>query len=198
MTQTARQRILRRRTDSVAPGCTQERRDGAPVGAEPNRHDRAVTHRLPRAYRPRGAAITLAWILSRAKPDGECLLWIGMGGAYGHVRRHGRRELVHRLAFELAHGPLDPGQVVRHRCHATRCVNPAHLVSGTDADNVADRVAAGRSARGERNGRAKLTADDVRVIRDSVEAPAVLAGRYGVDPKAIRLVLVRKNWGHVQ
>lgn len=40
--------------------------------------------------------------------------------------------------------PLD-GKVVRHSCDNPLCVNPAHLLTGTQADNVADMWARGRA-----------------------------------------------------
>lgn len=81
-------------------------------------------------------------------PDG-CWLWNGARRHdYGEVWRDGKRIYAHRAAFELVHGPLEPGQVVRHHCDTPLCVRPDHLASGTQADNIADMNARGR-ARGQ-------------------------------------------------
>jgi hypothetical protein len=47
----------------------------------------------------------------------------------------------------LEHGPIAEGVVIRHSCDNRPCCEPLHLLSGTHADNVQDRVARGRTAR---------------------------------------------------
>lgn len=53
---------------------------------------------------------------------------------------------------------------------------------------------------GERNVRAKITADDVRAIRreycDGLSL-RVLGRKYGIAHTAVHSILTRKNWSHV-
>lgn len=57
----------------------------------------------------------------------------------------GRQVLyAHRIAYELAHGPIPDGQVICHTCDVPACVNPAHLYAAPQADNVADAIRKGR------------------------------------------------------
>ena len=51
---------------------------------------------------------------------------------------------AHRVAFMLAGGAIDDGAVIRHTCDNPACVNPAHLLSGRNIDNVRDMWRRGR------------------------------------------------------
>lgn len=127
--------------------------------------------------------------------QGGCCVWQGSTkDGYPKAMVNGVTRLVHRLIYEAANGPIRPADVVRHRCDNPLCINPAHLLIGTHADNVADRVARCRSASGVRNGRAKLTPESVAAIRASPATHTELAGRYGVDRKTIRLIRAGVIW----
>jgi hypothetical protein len=73
--------------------------------------------------------------------DNECWEWIGYkrGNGYGGVSLLGKKEYAHRVSWELAHGPIQHGLFVLHKCDNPTCVNPAHLYLGTQADNIHDR-----------------------------------------------------------
>lgn len=113
----------------------------------------------------------------------------------------GRYEPAHRAAFRLFVGPILPGQVVRHTCDEPSCVAPPHLRAGSHADNVRDRVRRGRSARGERSGRAKLTAASVLAMREAHAKGARvsdLARAHGVSWKAAKLAITGETWAHLK
>jgi hypothetical protein len=83
-------------------------------------------------------------------------------------------------------------------------VNPAHLFLGTNADNMADKVAKGRQrngcVRGEQHAAAKLTAADVRVIRmrlASGSAAPAIARDFGVSPEAVHGIKHGRTWTHI-
>src|SRR5690606_24199021 len=100
-------------------------------------------------------------------------------------RVHPKLWQAHRLAYVLAHGDIPEGMSVLHRCDNPACVNPEHLFLGTQADNVADAVAKGRIAKGDRLPQTVLTEEQVREAIDLIVAGKAtlmaLAERYGVS-----------------
>jgi hypothetical protein len=52
---------------------------------------------------------------------------------------------AHRVAYELAVGPIPEGKHICHTCDTPACVNPKHLYVGDPATNGRDRAARGRS-----------------------------------------------------
>lgn len=77
-----------------------------------------------------------------------CLVWPYQlnrtGSGYGQVTISGRKEYVHRVAWELTNGPIPAGLQVLHRCDNPPCFEPDHLFLGTQADNIRDALAKGR------------------------------------------------------
>ncbi len=114
---------------------------------------------------------------------------------YGFVSYLNFAMPAHRFVWELANGIIPEGFCVCHTCDNPACCNIKHLFLGTNADNVADRVAKKRSAAGEQNGRSKLTKDQVLQIRASVGVRRVtLAKNFGVSPRTISQIRDGERW----
>ena len=138
-----------------------------------------------------------------AGPD-ACWLWTGAKtkGGYGHIIRHGREFLVHRLALYFDGVSLERTQNALHSCDNPPCCNPKHLRAGSAKDNAQDRVARKRRtyAVGEANPSAKLDADSVRRIRREIAVGFTqvdVAAHYGVSPSLVRAIVKRQVWAHL-
>lgn len=146
-------------------------------------------------------------ITFKPKLNTPCILttWGRTGAGYGHKRdEHGKFVLAHRVAYCEAHGLTladIEGVVIRHRCDNPPCINPEHLEPGTQKDNMHDKVLRGRnrSAYGETNGKTRLTAEQVRTIRQrraEGHRLKVLAAEYGVTTATISRISTGKRWNN--
>lgn len=132
-----------------------------------------------------------------------CWRWTGgLSGGYGSLRIGKRGNArAHRLSYALANGgPIPDGLSVLHKCDNPICVRPDHLFLGTQATNMADRGAKGRQAKGESNGRAKLTENEVHEIVAETRRGTPnkqIARRFGVGRNAVGAIVRGDRWSHL-
>ncbi|ODT75487.1 MAG: hypothetical protein ABS69_10730 [Nitrosomonadales bacterium SCN 54-20] len=141
-----------------------------------------------------------------SKPNVEtgCVEWTGSKNkdGYGKVGINVGKmsEKAHRAAWEIAKGRIPDELLVLHKCDNPSCINPDHLFLGTNAENMADRNAKGRQAfqKGELSGKAKLTEDQIKQIREDSRFQKDIALDYGVARTTISAIKNRYNWTHVE
>jgi hypothetical protein len=79
-----------------------------------------------------GVSAESFWAKAYRRGDDPDACWIWGGNlndlGYGRVRVQGRLRSAHRVAYELAHGPIPEDAQVRHRCPEPACVRPEHLL----------------------------------------------------------------------
>lgn len=95
--------------------------------------------------------IDAAFLFSKCTINGKDVCWLWEGATntddshpYGVIKVRGKKKLAHRFSYELCVGPIHPGQFVLHKCDNTLCINPGHLFTGSQTDNMRDEVAKGR------------------------------------------------------
>lgn len=162
---------------------------GEPVRFLPGHHRRAQARPLGERFWER---------VEVGKPE-QCWPWTAgrIPGGYGSITSGGRRLGAHRVAWEIANGPIAEGLYVCHRCDNPPCCNPAHLFLGTNRENSDDRDAKGRGNHGANNYCSKLTWAGVAEIRTRVaagEPQAALAGEFGVTKTTINDVVKQRSW----
>lgn len=142
--------------------------------------------------------------VDRRGPD-ECWEWTAATNDHGYGvihpggRRNGPTLKAHRVSASLAGMKID-GLQVRHSCDNPPCVNPAHLLPGTNADNVADMMARERQVRGSRNGNATLDERRVFAIKDALALGwkhREIAALFTVSRPTVTLIANGKTWKHV-
>src|SRR5689334_12943727 len=161
-----------------------------------------VTRKSLRARELRGLDLAERFHRQTVKGDG-CWTWIGSTIPVGYGMLYGpggRNLLAHRVSYEILVGPIPAGLWVLHSCDNRLCVNPRHLHLGTAADNTAEAVSRGRMAAGERNGRARLTAEGVAELRSLILAGisrTETARRMGVSRQAVSDIVCGRTWRQV-
>lgn len=185
-------------TYCTVPGCGRKARGHGLCGAHYMRQRRTGD---PTGSN-RSEAELLTWIRDHVDYSGDgCLTWPfnthpnGSGATY----IEGKKCKSTRIMCELAHGPSpSPDHEAAHNCGKGHewCIHPQHLRWDTHHENQLDRIEHGTANRGETNGQAKLTADDVRAIR-AMQGSATqqdIADRFEVSRRTISDIHRGRRW----
>jgi hypothetical protein len=137
----------------------------------------------------------------RSVPCDEWQGCVTVKGGYGIRSINGKHIRVHRLEWEEKRGPIPSGMGVLHHCDNPPCREILHLFLGTNADNMADKIAKGRqrngSLYGEEHPRSRLNWDMVEEIRDrhlAGETQTALGIAFGIDRSTVGMIVKYKTW----
>lgn len=154
---------------------------------------------------------TGCWNWKRARTKGYAIARLDGGRSPNRVAR---------FVYQVLHGKLPTTVVVRHTCDNPACVNPLHLIRGTQKENIADSIERGRWKGGTSGGacrgggarndnfvgsnspNAKLSEDDVMVIKkwcaSGVLKVRAIAEVYEVTAATIYRIVRGDGWAHVK
>lgn len=130
------------------------------------------------------------WETVDVGPIDECWTWAGGGQkSYPSTTIDGKWVSAPRLMFSITEGYLP--NICRHTCDNRQCVNPFHLLDGDYHDNNMDMTMRGR------HGIAKITAEDIPVIRQRLingDRKKSIYEDYGISRAELYKIQTRKTW----
>lgn len=130
------------------------------------------------------------WAGVDKRGENECWPWLKakVTDGYGTICYEGKIiYATHRLAYNIAHGPIPDGIQILHTCDNPPCCNEKHLILGTNLDNVQDMI-------NKRRGTLKLTEHQIELIRGDLRKQRLIAADFGVDQSLISLIKSGKRW----
>lgn len=112
-------------------------------------------------------------ILNNINIENNCWIWkkhLNHCG-YGTITHNNKKYLSHRLSYLIFKGKIPKDLYVLHTCDNPPCVNPDHLWTGSQFDNMLDMKQKNRSSKGliragQNNPKSKLKNKDINVIKD--------------------------------
>lgn len=157
-------------------------------------------HTLKEPLKLRREAKPIEYIIDSATGCWNVVNHVPTNRGYIQIERNRQRMRAHRYSYELAIGKIPDGLFCCHHCDNKKCINPAHLFLGTNADNLQDAARKGRTAHicGEARWNSKLTEVAVRAIRaDKISSQRVLGRKYGVSHQQIGSIKKGEAWKHI-
>jgi len=147
------------------------------------------------------AQVFRSFIQSEMK-KGITLCWIWPGplfpNGYGRFNIRGKSALAHRISLMLE--GLDTKSLVAcHRCDIKSCVNPSHLLLGSQKENMQDCLRKGRfnAPCGDKSGKTKFSNEDVKNIfklREKNLLCKEISAKYNVSAACISRILAGSRW----
>lgn len=130
------------------------------------------------------------------EPNSGCWLWLSYvdKDGYGKFTVDGKSYGAHRISFNIFKSSIADDDVIRHTCDNPFCVNPDHLLQGTEWDNIQDRNTRGRTAT------RRLTDAEVVEVRkrhSRGEWCSALSAKFGVSFNNVLCIVEGRIRGHV-
>lgn len=81
-----------------------------------------------------------------SKQENGCWIYKSSRNKAGYCMFHFEKKTIyaHRASWILCYGSIPEKLIVMHKCDTPSCINPEHLVLGTQKDNMQDALKKGR------------------------------------------------------
>lgn len=138
-------------------------------------------------------------------PDG-CWYWTAglTTTGYGIFWTGKKFMKAHRFSYELYKAKIPKSKnpqayCILHKCDNPLCVNPDHLALGSMQDNSSDMVKKRRHRIGASRPAAKLTDEQVIMIRDMIQSKSrkEIAMLFNISVSVVSSIKCRKAWTHI-
>lgn len=119
---------------------------------------------------------------------------------YPTLYHFGKKRYAHRLSYSHHNNvDIDSLDVVMHTCDNPKCINPAHLVGGSQKDNIHDMIAKDRHLYGERRAM-RFTEKDVLTIlsmaKNGIKQKEIIS-KFNSTQSSISAITCRRTWRHI-
>lgn len=131
--------------------------------------------------------------MSKVEKTDTCWNWTAFihKNGYGRLSFNKKQMAAHRVSFILHKGQINDGLFVLHTCDNRKCINPDHLLLGTQKENLIDMAKKGRQ------GIQKIDGHDAYLIRNAIKdgfSNKMIAFYFDVVPDTIKGI--RYNRSH--
>ena len=143
------------------------------------------------------------WKYVDKKTEDECWKWIGatLKNNYGVFWDGNKYVKAHRFSYILAYGSIPNDKpIIMHACNNPSCVNPKHLVAGTQKDNIQQMYDENRDnlPRGENQYNSKKKLKEIEEIRKKYSTGKytyiTLSKEHNISTAQIKRIVNNRQW----
>ena len=120
------------------------------------------------------------------------------GNGYGQITWGRKLYPAHRISYLIFNGFIPINKVIMHTCDNPKCINPKHLVLGTQYNNIIDSI------NKRKHYKTVLNEEAVKVIKWMLKhqnyhgLSKKLASLYGVNQSRIAMIKNNNSWSWVK
>lgn len=135
--------------------------------------------------------------------ESGCIPFTGFVAPHGYggfALTHRKTIGAHVASYCIFKGEVPRGQLVRHTCDNRSCVNPEHLVLGTQKQNMQDCIERQRIAKGTKQHLARMDEQRVLELRArhaAGETQRDLATSFDISQPTVSQIVRRVTWRHI-